>query len=481
MKSPPYRHLEIESRWRDQWNENASKKKEGIEAPSIVSNAPLGDDSPAGNSPKNDSSSDFSSTSTVHPERVHPERVHPEKGKSGESEKSRKGIKPRGGYKTHYVYPTPLSPVLDDQIFTEIRRLVTSDIYARLQKLMGAEVFFPLGISYWGEGLLEKSLQSELHPSDYLKSHWEPFKNLLTHLGLSLDSVGEVNDQEPEYYRWTQWIFLQLMRRKILCNVNSDLSQDEPVEELQDSLSFSEFENTIISLHSGQGKEDEKNEKETAQSASDRGMGQWLIQVSSYGDRLLSDLGKSNWPIEDRNSQRHLIGRLRGCNIVFQVSNQFRLDCKELEIFTTRVETLYGATFILVHPWHPVVNFVTQAGYEGEIYYYRKRVLQNIEPRLSGVRTGGYAINPINLEKIPILVSRLAMEPEKGPAIMGVPAHDPLLFEIARRVSLPIREVLRGNDSKYDAGGKLAEAFTSEGVLWLNNSQLTGWGKFYII
>ena len=88
MKSPPYRHLEIESRWRDQWNENASKKKEGIEAPSIVSNAPLGDDSPAGNSPKNDSSSDFSSTSTVHPERVHPERVHPEKGKSGESEKS---------------------------------------------------------------------------------------------------------------------------------------------------------------------------------------------------------------------------------------------------------------------------------------------------------------------------------------------------------------------------------------------------------
>ncbi|MBI4585766.1 MAG: class I tRNA ligase family protein [Planctomycetes bacterium] len=336
---------------------------------------------------------------------------------------------------------------------SDLRRLVAGDVLGRLQRMMGGEVTYSLGCACWGQHLPQLPWPDEEDPAAAARREHGRFRDLLLTMGITLSSTEPVEDGDPAYFRWTQWLFLQFFRRRLL----HFLSPSEAV--------FYRTEHALENLLTRPAGITERKEGSDATVASPQLPSIWLLNVSSYGDRLLNDLGKSYWPLEDRNCQRYRLARLRGCDVVFTIGQRLLSEYEQIEVFTTRVETIYGATFLLLHPWHPLSDQVIELGYEEEVSTYRERVKRREEPLLSAVRTGGFAINPATLQKIPVLLSRLAMDPECGGAIMGVPAHERQLFEMAMRLRLPIREVLRGEGSKYDVHGKLKEPFTGEGLL----------------
>jgi leucyl-tRNA synthetase len=361
-----------------------------------------------------------------------------------------------------------------DPSLTELRRLVAADAYTRLQRLAGGRTLLALGQTCWSPRVLRAALAQGQHPLDFQRQTWEALHGSCDRLGILLDAPEPIRDSEPDYYRWAQWIFLQLYRRGLVHLVEEAVAAE--VEERK-AAALTPLESLFSARNEGApgrggGSGGDAFSSSSRVAVHERAAGErrrvrrfWALDVAPYGERLINDLGKSNWPVEERNAQRYRIGRLRGCTLSLQVSQRFQMEFEELEVFTTRVEMLFGATFILVHPWHPIVDSITEPGYEEDLHFYRKRIQNRLEPRISAARTGGFAINPMNLERVPILVSRLAMEAESGPVILGVPAHSAILYELARRIRLPIREVVRGKGSAYDVHGRLTQAYLGEGVL----------------
>ena len=367
--------------------------------------------------------------------------------------RSRKGKRGRNRF---YVYPTPMSVSVDGDIWSELRRFFVADLLGRQQRHRGRDVSLPASFFCWGEDVASRATQGgssyREDPLAPLLARRDSIREVFERAGVQIRPEEWCDDGDPSHYRWTQWIFLQMHRRQVL-----QFSDPQAVRTLQDSsVSDLEDEDSFAPELS----EEFRREEDPA-----GGERSWLLDFGPYCDRLMNDLGKSNWPVVEKKAQRHRIGRLRGCELTLQASHYLRMDYQELKVFTTRVETIYGATFVLIHPWHPILSTVLEPGYEDDVIYYRKRILRGQEPYVSGVRTGGYAINPLNFRRIPILVSRLAMEPELSGAVLGVPAHDPDLFELAHRVRLPVKEVIKGERSRHDVRGKLSEAFCGDGML----------------
>jgi leucyl-tRNA synthetase len=338
--------------------------------------------------------------------------------------------------------PTPLGE--GAATYGELRRFVVADVHTRLQRFQGSAVRFAAAWDGFSAGVEAAARASGAPPAELVERDGRALKKLLTELGVSLDPEGVLDLHRPEVYRWSQWLFLELLRRGLL----KRRSSPAPNAGLEGSAP--------APVASGP-----------------RRPGPWVADLSSFGDRLLNDLDRTNWPLRDKKEQRYLIGRRRGCEVVFQVSHVFRLEVDELNVFTTQVESIYGATFILIHPYHPILPAVLDPAYEEDLLRYRDRLAKGVESRISGVRTGGFALNPANLKRIPVLVSALALPPHLGGAILGVPAHDPDLYELARRLCLPIRESIRGAGARYDVRGSLTEPFLGDGTL-TNSSIFSG-------
>ena len=332
--------------------------------------------------------------------------------------------------------------------WTELRCLVLADVYSRFRRIKGQDVRIGRTVDGFHEEALEEALQQGKSPTELIGEKIDRLESVEKDLAIQANShagpgAGIGSTSAPAYYRFTQWLFLELLRSRHIQSVRVA------------------------------GKAAAAEESAEAEPVIEDEFFQWSLDLVPFAEKLHSDIDKSQWPEMLRKEQRALIGRRRGTELQLAFSQSFRNEYLQLPVFTTRLEALYGLTFILVAPGHEIIDFVTDPDYLEEVESYQARYENGQESYISGVRTGGFALNPINLEKVPVLVSPLALGLYSDGVVLGIPAHDRKQFEFAKRVKLRIREVVHSNSASFDHEGRLTEAYEGTGKL-TNSSSCSG-------
>jgi len=315
-----------------------------------------------------------------------------------------------------------------------------TDIVARYKRMQGVNVLHPMGWDAFGLPAEQYALETNTHPRDTTKENVTQFKRQLKRLGFSYDWQREINTTDPDYYEWTQWIFLQLYKKGLAYQA------EEPVwwcEEL----------GTVLA------------DEEVIDGKSERGgypcervpMRQWVLKITEYADRLLEGLEELDWPESTKEMQRNWIGRSEGADIYFDLVG---VD-DSLKVYTTRPDTLFGATYMVLAPEHDLVDALTTDEQRADVEAYVDEALQksDVERKQedkTGVFTGGYAVNPATGEEIPVWVADYVLASYGTGAIMAVPAHDERDYAFAEKFDLPIREVVAGgtvDEAAYPGDG----------------------------
>ena len=330
-----------------------------------------------------------------------------------------------------------------------------TDILSRMKRMQGYNVLHPMGWDAFGLPAEQYAINTGNHPAGFTKANIETFTKQLKMLGLSFDWDKEISTCDPNYYKWTQWIFKQLFNDGLARNV------DIPVnwcEELGTVLANDE----IIDGKSERG----------GFPVVRKNMKQWVIDIPSYAEKLLEGLEDIDWPESTKEIQRNWIGKSTGAHVDFKVNGY---DDK-FTVFTTRCDTLFGATYCVLAPEHQLVEKITTADKKEEVDNYikvcsTKSELERTELNKdkTGVFTGAYAINPVNQKLIPIWISDYVLAGYGTGAIMAVPAHDDRDYEFAKKFGIDIIPVLEGGDVTV-------EAWTQDG-LHINSEFLDGMNK----
>lgn len=330
-----------------------------------------------------------------------------------------------------------------------------TDIIARKRRMEGYNVLHPMGWDAFGLPAEQYALNTGHHPAQFTKDNIENFKRQIKSLGLSYDWDREISTTDPEFYRWTQWIFTQLYNRGLAY-----------VDEIP--VNYCPELGTVLA------------NEEVINGKSERGgfdvirvpMRQWVLRITNYAERLLDDLELVDWPTSTKEMQKNWIGKSIGSNVVFKIADH---DL-EFTVFTTRCDTLFGATYCVLAPEHPFVQQITSDTHQDEVTAYVSKVATKsdlerteLNKEKTGVFTGAYAINPVNQKKVPIYIADYVLAAYGTGAIMAVPAHDDRDFEFARRYNIAIIPVLEGGDIAV-------EAFTGDGV-HINSGFLDGLNK----
>ncbi|MCX6897287.1 MAG: leucine--tRNA ligase [Verrucomicrobia bacterium] len=304
-----------------------------------------------------------------------------------------------------------------------------TDILARYKRMRGFNVLHPMGWDAFGLPAEQYAIETGTHPAQTTAKNIATFKRQIQMLGFSYDWDREVDTTDPEYFKWTQWIFLQLFKKGLA------YEREVPVwwcEGCKAVLANEEVKD---------GKCDRKGHSNVVR----RPMRQWLLKITAYADRLLEDLKLVDWTESIKEMQRNWIGRSEGAEVVFQISNSE----SQITVFTTRPDTLFGATYMVLAPEHPLVEKVTTDAQRAAVNAYREAASKKSEldrtdlaKEKTGVFTGAYAVNPVNGEKIPIWIADYVMISYGTGAIMAVPAHDERDFEFAKQFDLPIKPVV---------------------------------------
>ena len=330
-----------------------------------------------------------------------------------------------------------------------------TDIISRMKRMQGYNVLHPMGWDAFGLPAEQYALNTGHHPADFTKQNIETFKNQIKALGLSYDWSKEISTTDPEYYKWTQWIFIQLYNKGLAY-----------VDEIP--VNWCPELGTVLA------------NEEVIDGKSERGnfpvyrvpMRQWVLRITEYAERLLEDLDLVEWPVSTKEMQINWIGKSVGANVVFKV-DQHDL---EFTVFTTRSDTLFGATYCVLAPEHPFVSQITTAEQKADVEAYiqacaTKSDLQRTElnKEKTGVFTGAYALNPANQQLVPIWIADYVLASYGTGAIMAVPAHDERDYEFAKKFGLEIVAVLEGGDIEN-------AAFTGDGV-HINSDFLNGLNK----
>lgn len=332
-----------------------------------------------------------------------------------------------------------------------------TDIVARYKRARGFNVLHPMGWDAFGLPAEQYAIKTGTHPAVKTAENVATFKRQLKALGFSYDWDREINTTDPGYYKWTQWIFLQLYKQGLA------YVAEVPVN-------WCPALGTVLA------------NEEVIDGKSERGghpvvrkpMRQWMLKITEYADRLLEDLDDIDWPEHLKEMQRNWIGKSKGAEVDFQVDPESAdgLDAN-IRVFTTRPDTLFGATYMVLSPEHPLVDELTDEEHKLEVEAYKKEAamksdLQRTELQKdkSGVFTGAYAINPVNDEKVPIWVADYVLMSYGTGAIMAVPGHDERDWEFAKKYDIEIREVVSGGDVQE-------EAYTGDGEL-VNSGMIDG-------
>ena len=330
-----------------------------------------------------------------------------------------------------------------------------TDIISRMRRMQGYNVLHPMGWDAFGLPAEQYAIKTGNHPETFTKKNIETFKKQLKMLGFSFDWDREISTCEPSYYKWTQWIFKQLYN-------------DGLAELIEMPVNWCEGLGCVLS------------NDEVINGKSERGgypvvrknMKQWVMDIQDYAETLLSGLDDLDWPESTKEIQRNWIGKSIGAEVKFKVAN----SDKYFTVFTTRADTLFGATYCVLSPEHELVDILTTPECKQAVEEYKKVAAAKsdlerteLNKEKTGVFIGAYAINPVNNKEIPIWISDYVLSTYGTGAIMAVPAHDERDYEFATKFGIDIIPVLDGGDI-------LKEAFTGDGV-HINSEFLNGLGK----
>ena len=331
-----------------------------------------------------------------------------------------------------------------------------TDIVSRMKRMQGYNVLHPMGWDAFGLPAEQYALKTGNSPREFTKKNINNFRRQIKSLGLSYDWDREVNTTDPAYYKWTQWIFEQLYKRGL-------------AYEAEIPVNWSPDLGTVVA------------NEEVIDGKTERGgfpvirkpMRQWVLKITAYADRLIDDLDDLDWPEAIKEQQRNWIGRSVGATINFKVAGK---DDETLEVFTTRPDTLFGASAITIAPEHELVEQLTTPEQKEAVQAYVEEVSHksdlertDLAKDKTGVFTGSYAINPVNGEKLPIWLADYVLASYGTGAVMVSAAHDERDWEFAKKYDLPIIQVIAGGDVTK-------EAYTGEGE-YINSEFLNGLTK----
>ncbi len=303
-----------------------------------------------------------------------------------------------------------------------------TDVVCRMKRMQGYNVLHPMGYDSFGLPAEQYAIQTGNHPAEFTNHNIETFRTQLKMLGFSYDWDREISTSDPKYYKWTQWIFKRLF-------------EDGYAKYIDMPVNWCEELGTVLS------------NDEVIDGKSERGgypvvrknMKQWVIDIPKYAEALLSGLDDIDWPEGTKEIQRNWIGKSIGATVKFAIKD----TDKCFEVFTTRCDTLFGATYCVMSPEHELVSQITTSEYKKEVEKYQEECKKKSELERTdlnkdktGVFTGAYAINPVNNEPIPIWISDYVLSSYGTGAIMAVPAHDERDYEFAKKFNIPIIQVL---------------------------------------
>ncbi|MFS8907355.1 leucine--tRNA ligase [Synechococcus sp. OH2] len=341
-----------------------------------------------------------------------------------------------------------------------VRNYTITDVIARHKRMQGYAVLHPMGWDAFGLPAENAAIDRGIPPAKWTYQNIAQMRDQLQRLGLSYDWEREITTCAPDYYKWTQWLFLQFFKAGLAYQKEAPVNWD-PVD--QTVLANEQVDAEGRSWRSGALVEK-------------RLLKQWFLKITAYADQLLADLEQlSGWPERVRTMQENWIGQSVGARVVFKTETG-----EELPVFTTRPDTLWGATFMVLAPEHPLVEKLTTPEQQAAVKAYQAEAAARSEMERSaedrektGVWTGSYAINPVNQERIPIWIADYVLMGYGTGAIMAVPAHDQRDFEFARKFGLPIKLVVQPPQGEVESAEDLQAAWTGEGVL-MNSGPLNG-------
>ncbi|XMA25823.1 leucine--tRNA ligase [Bacillus bombysepticus] len=330
-----------------------------------------------------------------------------------------------------------------------------TDILSRMKRMQGYNVLHPMGWDAFGLPAEQYALDTGNSPAEFTEHNINTFRNQIKSLGFSYDWDREVNTTDPNYYKWTQWIFLKLFEKGLAY-------VDEVPVNWCPALGTVLANEEIIDGKSERG----------GHPVERRPMRQWMLKITAYGDRLLEDLDELDWPESLKDMQRNWIGRSEGAEVHFHIDG----TDEKFTVFTTRPDTLFGATYCVLAPEHALVAEITTAEQKEAVEAYINAVkmksdLERTElaKEKTGVFTGAYAVNPVNGEKLPIWIADYVLATYGTGAVMAVPAHDERDYEFASVFNLPMKEVVKGGDITK-------EVYTGDGA-HVNSAFLDGLNK----
>ncbi|MCD6577759.1 MAG: leucine--tRNA ligase [Anaerolineaceae bacterium] len=337
--------------------------------------------------------------------------------------------------------------------------MTPSDARARYMRMQGYNVMFPMGFDAFGLPAENAAIKHNIHPKKWTYANIEHMRGQLRSMGTMFDWRREAVSSDPEYYRWTQWFFSQLLKN------NMAYRKMSPVDWCPQC-------NTTLAREQVWG--EDRHCERCGTPVIKKDLEQWFFRITNYADELL-DFSKIDWPNRVRLLQTNWIGKSKGASVVFKSE-----DGDPLEVFTTRPDTLWGATFMVLAPEHPLVKKITTNGQKAEVDAYIKEAVRQTEiqreatdKEKTGVFTGGYAINPVNGEKIPVWVADYVLMTYGTGAIMGVPAHDQRDFDFARKFGIEVRAVIQPKDMDDLDGATMLEAVPANGMM-VNSGPLSG-------
>ena len=321
-----------------------------------------------------------------------------------------------------------------------------TDVMSRMKRMQGFNVLHPMGWDAFGLPAEQYALKTGHNPKDFTNKNIDHFRDQIQSLGFSYDWDREVNTTDPKFYKWTQWIFEQLYKKglayesEIMVNWAPDFMGGTVVanEEVEDGKT-----------------------KRGGYPVYRKPMRQWVLKITAYADRLIDDLDLVDWPESVKEMQRNWIGRSEGASVFFPIVGN---EDTKIEVFTTRADTLFGASYVVLAPEQELVDQLTTPEHKAEVEKYKEEASRrsdlertDLNKDKTGVFTGSYVINPVNGEKLPIWISDYVLASYGTGAVMAVPSGDQRDYDFATKFDLPIKPVIEGTDvseGAFDGDGK---------------------------
>ncbi|MEJ2367614.1 MAG: leucine--tRNA ligase, partial [Acidobacteriota bacterium] len=329
-----------------------------------------------------------------------------------------------------------------------VRNYTIGDVVARFWRMRGVNVLHPFGFDAFGLPAENAAIKGNTHPRVWTDANIQYMKTQLNRLGFLYDWNREVRTCDPDYYRWNQWFFLKMFEKGLAYRAERYVNWCPQCA-------------TVLANEQVEGGTCWR----CGSAVTQREMAQWFLRITDYAQELLDDLDSlQEWPPEVVTMQRNWIGRSQGAYVNFPLAE----GGSSIRVFTTRIDTIYGATYIVLAPEHDLVDAMTTDQQRGEVDAFRKKMLsqtaheRSMSREKEGVFTGAFALNPFSGEKIPVYLANFVLADYGTGAIMSVPAHDQRDFEFAASYDLPVRIVVR--PPGWD-GAPLQEAYSGDGVL----------------